>query len=246
MLRGLYHFGSYLMLMRRSFWMSEKWSVYWHATLREIVSMGIGSIVIVLITSIFVGAVTTIQTAYQLEIGFFPRSIIGTVVSASALLEMAPSITALVLAGKIGSNIAGQIGTMRVTEQIDALEVMGVNSASFLIMPKILASLVAFPCLVIIAAFVMHLGGILAGELTGELNFAQFTSGARQYHDPFYVTFMMIKAVAFGFIIASISSYQGYNVEGGAIEVGEASTRAVVMSCIVLLVSDYLLAGILL
>ncbi|MCS7085402.1 MAG: ABC transporter permease, partial [Bacteroidia bacterium] len=214
--------------------------------LREIVSMGVGSIVIVLITSIFVGAVTTIQTAYQLEIGFFPRSIIGTVVSASSLLEMAPSITALVLAGKVGSNIAGQIGTMRVTEQIDALEVMGVNSASYLILPKILAALFAFPCLVIIAAFVMHVGGILAGEMTGELNFAQFTAGARRYHDPFYVTFMMIKAVAFGFIIASVAAYQGYNVEGGAIEVGEASTRAVVISCIILLVSDYLLAGMLL
>lgn len=244
--RGLSHFGRYVMLLARLFASPEKISVYWSATMREVISMGVGSLIIVLITSIFVGAVTTVQTSYQLSIGFFPRSVIGTVVSASALLEMAPTITSLILAGIIGSNIASEIGMMRVTEQIDAIDVMGINSASYLILPKILGSLIAFPCLVIFAAFLIHVGGIAAGIITGEINYAMFTSGVRQYHNNFYVTFMLIKAFTFGFIITSISAYHGYYVKGGAVEVGEASTQAVVSSCIAVAAADYILAQVLL
>jgi phospholipid/cholesterol/gamma-HCH transport system permease protein len=161
------------------------------------------------------------------------------------MLELAPTVTSLVLAGKVGSAIASQLGTMRVTEQIDALEVMGINSSTYLIMPKIVASIITFPLLVILAAFLQMLGGLVAGDLTGEVASVEFIQGMREYFEVFYLQFMLIKAVSFGFIISSISAYQGYFVRGGALEVGQGSTRAVVYSCIVILLTDYALAEIL-
>lgn len=246
MLRGIEHFGRFLILVRTLFRSREKFGVYWEATLREAVSMGIGSLLIVVIISVFVGAVTTIQTSYQLISAFIPKAVIGQIVSATSLLEMAPTITSLVLAGKIGSSIASQLGTMRVTEQIDALDVMGINSASYLIVPKILGSLLTFPCLVIVASFLNHAGGIFAGAATGEVTTAQFAIGAQLNFTNFQAMFMLIKSITFGLLITSIASYQGYYVRGGALEVGEASTRAVVFSCISILLSDYLLAQYLL
>ncbi len=246
MLRFIKDLGHYCILMAQVFKPSERFSIYYHLTIHEIVTIGIGSLVIVLTTSVFVGAVTTVQTAYQLVSSLIPRSTIGAVVSASALLELAPTITALVLAGKVGSNIASQLGTMRVTEQIDALEVMGVNSASYLILPKILGGLVAIPALVIISAFLIHVGGIIAGDLTGEVTHTEFAIGVREYFESFQVTFMMIKAITFSLVITTISSFYGYTVVGGAFEVGKASTKAVVTSCIVVLLMDYVLAQFLL
>jgi phospholipid/cholesterol/gamma-HCH transport system permease protein len=224
----------------------EKPNLYINAILYEIVSMGIGSTSIVLLTSLFIGAVMTVQTAYQLQVGFFPPSVIGSVVSATGLLEMAPTLTALLMAGKVGSNIAAEIGTMRVSEQIDAMDVMGINSASLLVFPKVISGLIAFPILVAISATMIHVGGMVAGELTGALNLAQFQAGVVTWHNDFYVTFMFIKAFTFGFIITSVSAYQGYYVVGGAIEVGKASTRAVVNSCTLVVTADYLLAQFLL
>jgi phospholipid/cholesterol/gamma-HCH transport system permease protein len=244
--RGTEDFGAFLMMMGRVFTPSEKFSIYFFKTMEEAASIGIGSLVIVLTTSVFVGAVTTVQTAYQLVSSLIPRSTIGSVVSASALLELAPTITSLVLAGKVGSNIASQLGTMRVTEQIDALDVMGVNSASYLVLPKIVGGLIAFPCLVTISAFLIHVGGIIAGDLTGEVTHTEFAIGVREYFESFQVTFMYIKAIAFSLVITTISSFYGYTVVGGAFEVGKASTKAVVTSCIVLLLMDYLLAQLLL
>jgi phospholipid/cholesterol/gamma-HCH transport system permease protein len=246
MFSGLYHFGRYILFLFRLFTLSEKSVVYYKEIMREVVSMGIGSLMIVFINSLFVGAVTTVQTAYQLVTDLVPRSTIGAIVSASALLELAPTITSLVLAGKIGSSIAGQIGTMRTSEQIDALDVMGINSASYLVLPKIMGAILSFPCLAIIAAFLMHIGGILAGDLTQVISSEEFIEGARDFYDPFNVTFMVIKSVTFGFLISSIAAYQGYYVSGGANEVGQASTQAVVMSCIMILFSDYVLAALLL
>lgn len=246
MKRGLFHLGRYCLFLTRLVTSTEKWPIYWHAMLREIVSMGVGSMIIVFITSIFIGAVMTVQTSYQLQVGFFPSSVIGSVVSATGLLEMAPTLTALLLAGKVGSNIAAEIGTMRVSEQIDAMDVMGLNSASFLVLPKILSALIAVPALVILSAFLLHVGGILAGTLTNAINYEEFQAGVVAWHNDFYVTFMLIKAFTNGFIISSVSSYQGYYVEGGAIEVGQASTRAVVNSCILVVLADYLLAQFLL
>lgn len=246
MFKFLYHFGRYLLLLRSSFSFSERFGVYYRATLNEAIAIGIGSVFIVFTINLFIGAVTTVQTAYQLSSGFFPKSIIGYVVSASGLLELAPTVTSLILAGKVGSNITSEIGTMRVSEQIDALDVMGINSASFIILPKIIASVLVFPALVIVAAFVLHVGGMAAGELTGEVNAATFTEGVRQYNDPFYIPFMLIKATCFGFIISSVSSFFGYFVQGGAVEVGKAGTRAVVVSSIAVIVADFVLAQLLL
>jgi phospholipid/cholesterol/gamma-HCH transport system permease protein len=245
-MRMFYHFGRYLVLIGSFFKSPEKFSVYWTLFLEECNFIGVGSVLIVVLISLFIGAVTTVQTAYQLESPFLPASLIGTTVANSSLLELAPTITSLVLAGKVGSAIASQLGTMRVTEQIDALEVMGINSASYLIMPKIAAALVCFPILVVIACFLQLGGGLAAGDLTGEVPAEEFMNGAREYFLPFYVHFMLLKAVSFGFIISSISAYQGYHTYGGALEVGQSSTRAVVFSCIVLLLTDYVLAQLLL
>lgn len=239
-----FHFGRYLALIWRFFKSPEKLSVYWNLFLVESNSIGVGSLVIVIIVSLFLGAVTAINTAYQITSALIPNSIIGATVAASSFLELAPTVTSIVLAGIVGSSMASQIGTMRVTEQIDALEIMGVNSASYLILPKILASLFTFPLLIIIAAFLQILGGMVAGASTGEVTVVEYIQGLREWFDPFQVRFMLLKSLVFGFIISSISSYQGYFTFGGALEVGQASTRAVMYSCIALLVADYVLAAI--
>lgn len=244
--KGVEDFGILLKLLAKVFTPTEKFLIYFYNTMEEAATIGVGSLVIVLTTSVFVGAVTTVQTAYQLVSSLIPRSTIGSVVSASALLELAPTITSLVLAGKVGSNIASQLGTMRVTEQIDVLDVMGVNSAAYLILPKIIGGLIAFPCLITISAFLIHVGGIVAGDLTGEVTHTEFAIGVREYFESFQVTFMYIKAIAFSLVITITSSFYGYTVVGGAFEVGKASTKAVVTSCIVLLLMDYLLAQLLL
>ena len=232
--------------MKRVFQPTEGFKIYFNAVLNEIVSIGIGSLVIVFITSVFIGGVTTVQSAYQLVSSLIPRSTIGSVVSVSALLELAPTITSLVLAGKVGSNIASQLGTMRVTEQIDALEVMGINSAAYLILPKIIGGLFAFPALITIAAFLMHLGGIIAGDFTGTLTPMEFAIGVRTYFEPFQVTFMYTKSIFFSLIITTISAFYGYTVVGGAFEVGKASTKAVVTSSITILLMDYVFAQLML
>jgi phospholipid/cholesterol/gamma-HCH transport system permease protein len=234
------------MLLGNFFKSPEKLPVYWNLFLEECNFIGVGSVLIVVLISLFIGAVTTVQTAYQLESPLLPTTLIGTTVANSSLLELAPTITSLVLAGKVGSAIASQLGTMRVTEQIDALEVMGINSASYLILPKIAASIVCYPLLVVIACFLQMAGGLVAGHLTGEVPAADFLAGAREYFLPFYVQFMLLKAFSFGFIISSISAYHGYYTSGGALEVGQSSTRAVVYSCIVILLTDYVLAQLLL
>lgn len=245
-LNALTHIGRYFLMIARMFTGMEKFRVYWRATMHEIDSMGIGSLLIVLIISLFVGMVSTIQTAYQLLTALIPKSAIGSVVSATAILEFASTVTSLVLAGKVGSNIASELGTMRVSEQIDALDVMGINSTSYLVLPKIAGAIVSFPILTIVAAFLMHVGGILAGAMQQLVTPTQFAIGAQGNFTDFQFTFMMIKAVTYGFIISSISSYYGYHVRGGALEVGVASTNAVVYSCITVLLADYLLAQVLL
>lgn len=242
LVRQLYHLGRYLAMLANLVRHREKFHVYWQEVMREGVSMGIGSMAIVCIISVFVGGVTTIQSVDQLVSSIVPISVIGSIVSASAFLELAPTVVTLVLAGKIGSSIASELGTMRVTEQIDAMEVMGINSTSLLILPKMAASLFAFPILVTTACFLIHFGGIWAGELTGKVPYDQFAIGAQSDFRYFYINFMLTKAITFGLIVTSVSSYHGYFVEGGALEVGKASTRAVVYSCILILIFDYLLA----
>lgn len=238
--------GTYVLLLRRTFTGLLQWKLYWQLWTQEFIIIGRDSIFLVAIIAFFVGAVTTVQTAYQLVSPFIPKSTIGAIVSTSSILELASTITSLVLAGRVGSNIASQIGSMRVSEQIDALEVMGINSATYLILPKLIAGLMAFPVLVIYSCVISHLGGIVAGAFTGSVNPTQFGAGARSFFEDFQIVFMLIKAVTFGFIIITVSSYQGYYVRGGALEVGAASTKAVVVSSLLILIADYVLAQLLL
>lgn len=241
-----YHFGRYLLFLRSMFSQPEKLKVYVQRLFAEMVAIGIGSLPIVILISIFQGAVTTVQTAYQLVTPMIPKTTIGIIVSDSTILELAPTITSLVLAGKVGSHIASEIGTMRINEEIDALEVMGINSAAFLGLPKIIAGLVMIPVLVIISIFLSEAGGIAAGHFSGALTADEFIQGARSSFQLFTLQFSLIKAFTFGFIITSVSCYHGYFTQGGALEVGESSTKAVVYSSVMILLSDYLLAQLLL
>lgn len=242
-MRGI---GKYFIFLGLMFIKREKFSTYVKLTLDECVLIGIESLVIVTIISTFIGAVTCIQTAYNLVSPIIPDYIISVIVRDMTLLELAPTITALVFAGKVGSNIAGELGTMRITEQVDALEVMGINSTSFLALPKILGSLITYPMLVIIAGFLSILGGYVAGTFTGVITPEEYIYGVRADFIEFNVTFALIKSFVFAFLIASIACYKGYYTTGGALEVGKASTSAVTNSCIAVLAADYLLAQLLL
>jgi phospholipid/cholesterol/gamma-HCH transport system permease protein len=241
-----FHVGRFCMLIGSMFHSMERPSIYYRLALNNLVSMVVGSMMILTVISIFIGAVTTLQTAYQLTSPLIPNSIIGTIVSVTTLLELAPTVLTFILAGRIGSQIASEIGTMRVREQIDALEVMGINSSAYLILPKIVAGIISIPILVTLSAFLLHAGGIIAGSLTGAVTAAEFTNGLREYYDPHQVLVMYAKALSFGFLITSVSSYQGYFTSGGALEVGTSATRAVVFSCLSMVVADYTIAQLML
>lgn len=204
--------------------------------------IGIGSLLIVALISLFIGAVTALQFAYQLDGTLVPRYYIGYIVRDITIIEMAPTITALVLAGKVGSNMASEIGGMRQKEHLDAMDIMGVNTPGYIVMPKILGALVAIPLLVIIGAMISILGGYLASVPTGLISNEDYLRGLRSFFVPFNVTLMLIKAFVFSFLLTSVSCYQGFYVEGGSIELGKASTDAVVISDIMILIADYVIA----
>ncbi|WP_018345060.1 MlaE family ABC transporter permease [Cytophaga aurantiaca] len=239
-------FGKYMILMSTLFVRREKFSVYWKLTIDECILIGTDSILIVAIVSSFIGAVTCIQTAANLVSPLVPIYVVASVVREMSILELAPTFTCVVLAGKVGSSIAGQLGTMRITEQVDALEVMGINSASYLILPKILASLITIPMLVTFAGLLAILGGYTAGILGNIISTQDFIYGVQIDFNEFNVTFALIKAFVFAFLISSISAFEGYFTKGGALEVGQSSTSAVVKSCIAVLVADLSLAQLLL
>lgn len=238
--------GRYFIFLGNLFRRPEKLGVYLRQVFEEGVLIGIDSIFIVAIVSTFIGAVTCVQTAYNLVSPLIPNYVISLIVRDMTLLELAPTITCVVLSGKVGSNIAGTLGTMRVTEQIDALEVMGINSTSYLVLPKIIAAMIVFPMLVTLAGFLSIYGGYLAGTLTGVITPEEYVYGIRADFNQFNIPFALIKSVVFAFLISSISAFQGYYTSGGALEVGRASTAAVTNSCISVLVADYLLAQLLL
>ncbi|WP_338790593.1 ABC transporter permease [Bernardetia sp. Wsw4-3y2] len=237
--------GKYMIFLSRTVTDMEPWHVYVRLFVDECMRIGISSVYIVTIISTFIGAVTAVQTAYNLVSPLIPKSLIGTIVRDMTVLELAPTITAIVFAGKVGSNIAGGLGTMRITEQIDAIEVMGINATSYLVFPKILAGLVTYPLLVILAAFLAITGGYLAATLTGQVTSVEYVYGIRLDFIEFNVAFMLVKSVVFAFLVTSISAYMGYYTRGGALEVGESSTKAVTTSCIAILLADYLLAQML-
>ncbi len=242
----LYQLGSYILLLGKVFSKPEKKRIYYRQFLQELNNIGISSLGIVLIISLFMGSVVTLQTAYNTESPFLPKYLIGLGCRDSMILEFSSTMIALFMAGKAGSNIASELGTMRITEQIDALEIMGINSASFLILPKIVASLFFFPLLTIISIITGIFGGWLSVVVTGVIPVPDFNYGLQYAFNPFFVTYTLIKSTIFAFIISSISSYYGYTVEGGALEVGRASTKAVVYSSINVLLFNVILTQLLL
>jgi phospholipid/cholesterol/gamma-HCH transport system permease protein len=242
----LSNFGKYVLLIFRIFSKPEKAKVYLRQTIREIESLGVNSIGIVIIISIFIGAVITLQTRYNLESSWIPLYLIGLTARDTILLEFSSTMVGLILAGKVGSNIASEIGHMRITEQIDALEMMGVNSASYLILPKIIAAMVFNPLLTIISMVVGIFGGWLSAIVTGALSSADYIYGIQYWFEPFYITYALVKTVVYAFIITSVSAFYGYYVKGGALEVGRSSTKGVVYSCILILMSDVLLTQLML
>jgi len=242
----LANIGCYFILMKKVFSVPQKASVYYRATLRELVLLGVNSIGIAAIISLFMGAVVTLQTAYNTDSPIYPRYLIGLGCRDSIILEFSSTVVALILAGKVGSSIASQIGTMRVTEQIDALDMMGVNSASYLILPKIIATVIFNPLITLLSITVGIFGGWLAGTASGVISSQDFIYGVQYAFIPYYVTYSLIKTVVFAFIISSVSAYYGYNVSGGSLDVGKASTRAVVYSCILILLFNVILTQLLL
>ncbi len=238
--------GRYMILMGRVFSRPEKSKIYLQQTLREIETLGLNSVGIVIIISVFIGAVITLQTRYNLESSWIPLYLIGLTARDTLLLEFSSTMVGLILAGKVGSNIASEIGTMRITEQIDALEMMGINSASYLILPKILASMIFNPFLTLISMFVGLIGGWLAVVFTGALPTADYIYGIQYLFVPFYITYALVKTVVYAFIITSVSAFYGYNVQGGALEVGRSSTRGVVYSSILILLADLVLTQMML
>lgn len=244
-LNFLYHLGRYVMMMGSTVSRPEKSSMYYKETLRQMIDIGVGSLIIVGLISIFIGAVTAVQFAYQLDGTLVPRYYIGYIVRDSTIIELAPTITCLVLAGKVGSNIAAEIGGMRQKEHIDAMEIMGVNTAAYLIMPKVIAALVVIPMLVALAAFISVIGGYMASVPTGLMSDAEYVQGVRSFFVQRNVTMMFVKAIVFAFILTTVPAYQGYFVQGGSIELGKASTNAVVFSDILILLADYMIAVLL-
>src|SRR5215217_5952993 len=238
--------GKYILMIKGMFTRPENWKMYWKEFMHQCSEIGIGSLGIVTIISFFIGAVSTIQTAYQLVSPLIPLSTISQIVRDTVILEFAPTLVSIVLAGVIGSKIAGELGNMRVSEQIDALEIMGINTKAYLVLPKILAAVVVIPMLIVIAMILGIWGGRVAGSMAHILSANEFDKGLREGFNAYNVFFSLIKAYTFAYLISSIPAYYGYNVKGGALEIGRASTKAVVVTCVAVLFADYFLAAILL
>lgn len=238
--------GKYFLLLKRVFTRPEKFRIFLKQIIKEIDKIGINSIGIVIIISVFMGAVITLQVRYNFENPLIPLYLIGLTARDTMFLEFSSTIVGLILAGKVGSNIASELGTMRITEQIDALEMMGINSANYLILPKIVAAVFINPFLTAISMVVGILGGWLSVILTGALSPSDYIYGIQYWFIPFYITYAMIKTVIFAFLITSIAAFYGYNATGGALEVGKNSTRGVVYSSIMILIADAILTQLLL
>ncbi len=242
----LSRFGKYILLMIQVIRKPEKGSVYRKQLIMEIQSLGIESLGIVAIISLFMGAVVAIQTSYNIDNPLIPVSTIGFTVRQSVILEFAPTIISLILAGKVGSRIASEIGTMRVTEQIDALEIMGVNPANYLIFPKVTAAMIINPVLIILSMYFGMIGGWLVAVFTDLYTVNDYVYGIRAWFDGYIIFYALIKTVIFAYLITSISGFEGFIVKGGAVEVGAASTRAVVWSSIMIILFNLILTQLLL
>jgi phospholipid/cholesterol/gamma-HCH transport system permease protein len=238
--------GEYVLLMLRVFTKPQKGKIFWQRMLDEIQGLGIESIGIVAFISAFMGAVVAIQTAYNIDSPFIPLSMVGFTTRQSIILEFSPTVISLILAGKVGSRIASEIGTMRVTEQIDALEIMGVNSANYLIFPKVVASMLINPVLIVLSMWMGILGGWLATSALGLVTTNDFVNGIRIDFEGYTIFYAITKTLFFAFIISTISGFYGYRTSGGALEVGQASTKAVVVSSIMIILFNLILTQLLL
>jgi phospholipid/cholesterol/gamma-HCH transport system permease protein len=238
--------GQFMIMLKGMFAKPENGRMYWREFMHQCAEIGIGSLGIVAIISVFIGAVSTIQTAYQLVSPLIPLTTIAQIVRDTVILEFAPTLVCIVLAGVAGSRIASELGNMRVSEQIDALEIMGINSKAYLILPKIVAALIMIPLLVIIAMVLGIWGGRLAGTMAGIIPANIYDKGLVELFVPYNVYLALTKSYVFAFIISGIPAYFGYYVRGGALEIGRASTKAVVVSCVLILFADYVLSALLL
>ena len=247
MLNGFFlGLGSYFLFLGTVLRRPESWREFGKSLMREIELLGLSSIPLVVFISLFMGAVLTIQTAINLDDPFIPDLFIGVAVREGIVLEFSPTIVSLILAGKVGSNISSSLGAMRVTEQMDALQVMGINPAGYLVLPKIVACLLFFPVLIVFSIFMGLLGGYLAGDWLQMVNPDHFLMGYFDEFNPFFVVYALTKTVFFAFIISSISAWYGFHVKGGAVEVGKASTKAVVTMSFTIILFNYILTNVML
>jgi len=246
MFKILEHIGKYLMLLSRILKRPEKASIYRKQIITEMDKIGINSLGIVAFISVFMGGVVALQTAFNIDSPLIPRYAVGYITRSSMILEFSPTIVSLILAGKIGSSIASEIGTMKVTDQIDALEIMGINSAGYLILPKIVAAMIIHPILIIFSMFLGVYGGYLVAYFTNEMTTSTYIFGILSFFKEFEIFYALIKTIVFAFIITTVSGYFGYFTTGGALEVGKSSTKAVVNSSIVIIIFNLILTQLLL
>jgi phospholipid/cholesterol/gamma-HCH transport system permease protein len=240
------HTGKYFIMLGQVFKKPQKGRVFYEALMKEIEELGLKSIGIIMFISFFIGGVIALQTALNLDSPFIPDSLIGFAAKRSIILEFAPTFCSIILAGKVGSYITSSIGAMRVTEQIDALEVMGINSLNYLVLPKVISTVLFYPFLIILAMILGIFGGWVAGVLSGLFAGVDYIEGIQTTFNPFLITYAMIKTLVFAFLIATVPSYHGYYVKGGSIAVGKASTQAVVWTIILIVVANYILTQMLL
>ena len=240
------HIGKYFAMLKQVFTKPQRARVFREALFREIDELGLKSLGIIAFISFFIGGVIALQTALNLESPFIPRSLIGFAAKRSIILEFAPTFCSIILAGKVGSYITSSIGAMRVTEQIDALEVMGINSLNYLVLPKIIATVFFYPFLIVLGMFLGIFGGWIAGVLSGLFSGIDYITGVQMEFNPFLLTYAIIKTLIFAFLIATVPSYHGYYVKGGSLEVGKASTQSVVWTTVLIVITNYLLTQMLL
>jgi phospholipid/cholesterol/gamma-HCH transport system permease protein len=246
MISTLQKLGEYLRLMYRTFAVPDRWSEFFRQSVREVQKLGMDSLAIVIFISLFIGAAITIQVSLNIKSPLIPDITVGYVAREIILLEFSSTIMCLILAGKVGSSVAAELGTMRVTEQIDALEIMGVNSANYLILPKIVAFVVFIPILVLFSMFFGIGGGYFIGYATDAITVARYEAGIQYWFVSYYIGYSIIKSMVFAFLIVSIASYFGYYVRGGALQVGKASTQSVVTSSVLILATDLILTHLML
>jgi phospholipid/cholesterol/gamma-HCH transport system permease protein len=246
MIKILELIGEYFIFLKAVFSRPEKWSIFFKKLIDEMKAMGVDSLLIIAIVSITMGSVITIQTALQIESSWVPAWTVGFTVRTSVVMELCPTIISLLLVGNLGSRITSEIGSMRVTEQIDALEVMGINPASYLVMPKIIASLIVNPLLIIISIAFALGGGYLTVWLISMITIYDFTDGLTSFFRMYDLYYALTKTFVFAFVISSCSSFYGYRIDGGALELGKASTNSIVVASFVILMLNLIITQIML